>query len=92
MGYNVTLSVLPDTRLEEVTTADPSSTVEEALSSQNDEPLATQVGSAVLVVDPGAEVTHRLAERLDRQAYRVTIGDTADVYAVEAFGAHRRLL
>ncbi|MGL4744633.1 MAG: hypothetical protein ACRCXL_09655, partial [Dermatophilaceae bacterium] len=30
--------------------------------------------------------------RLDRQAYRVTIGDTADVYAVEAFGAHRRLL
>lgn len=90
MSWNISLSVLPNTDLAHLDPGSQALSLDEATDAF--QLMGAQIGAHVVLIDPFYGVTAQLAAaQADAQLYTVSLGGTADTYAIEAHGPHTRL-
>ena len=90
MSWNISLSVLPNTDLAHLDPGSQALSLDEATDAF--QLMGAQIGAHVVLIDPFYGVTAQLAAtRARTQLYTVSLGGTADTYAIEAYGPHSRL-
>lgn len=95
MSLTMTVVVVRDTSLDELSVRDRARLTFDAVYSMPDERgfAAAQIGAHVVALDPlHGELASAATEHLARQVYVVTLGGVSSTYVLQAFGPVTRLL